>query len=163
MAHEGHHRRALFPFRGGSSALRPADAIAAMQNQMRHSFRMAHGIGDRYRASLRDAEQGEAFETGGFHHGFEIADECLERNLFDFTVREAVAACVVANERVVARQFAIEMSPYWALEVEFEMRHPVPALDERRSAAHARVGESNSVSRRAEVYLLLVARRGWRR
>src|SRR5271156_2861211 len=109
MAREGQHRRALFPFRGGSSALRPADAIAAVQNQMRHSLRMAHGIADRYRASLRDAEQGEAFETGGIHHGFEIADECLKRDFFDFTVREAVAACVVANKRVVARQFAIEM------------------------------------------------------
>ena len=64
---------------------------------------MAHGIPDRYRASLRDAEQVEAFETGGIDHGFEIADECLERNLLDFSVREAVAACVIANQRVVAR------------------------------------------------------------
>ena len=32
------------------------------------------------------------------------------------------------GRNVVARQFAIEASPYWALEVEFEMRHPVPAF-----------------------------------
>jgi len=38
---------------------------------------MAHRIGDRYCASLRDTEQCETFEARSFHHGFEIGDHTL--------------------------------------------------------------------------------------
>src|SRR5271157_1790555 len=107
---------------------------------MRDALGMAHGIGDRYRASLRDAEQCEAFEAGSVHDGFEVADERLERNTFDVAVRETVAARVVADQRVVARQLAIEVPPDRTLEIELEMRHPVSGLDEGRPAAHPRIG-----------------------
>ena len=73
---------------------------------MRDALGMAHRIGDRHRASLRDAEQREAFEAGSVHDGFEVADERLERNLIDVAVRETVVACVIADQRVIARQLA---------------------------------------------------------
>jgi len=81
---------------------------------------MAHRIRNRYRTSLRDAEQREAFEAGAVHHRFEIADERLERNLFDIAVRQAVAARIVADQGMVARQLAIKVPPNRTLEIEFE-------------------------------------------
>ena len=98
---------------------------------------MSYGIGDRHRASLRDAEQSEAVEAGSVHDGFEVADEGLQRDIFDVAIRETVAACVVADQRVVARQLAIEVPPDRTLQIKLEMRHPVSGLDERRPAAHA--------------------------
>src|SRR5437868_6609957 len=124
---------------------------------MRDAFRMANRIGDRYRASLRNAKQGETLETCRIDNGFEIADESFERNLLDLPIREAVSASVVADQRVVARQLAIKMPPDRALEVKFEMRHPIAGLDERRPIAHSRIGELNPVRRAAELDFLLVA------
>ncbi len=54
-------------------------------------------------ASLRDAEQCEAFETGGVNDGFEIADERLYGIFFNIAVRQAVAARVVADQSVWSR------------------------------------------------------------
>src|SRR5277367_879902 len=127
---------------------------------MRDALGMAHRIGDRHRASLRDAEQREAFEAGSVYDGFEVADERLQRNIFDVAVRETVAACVVADQRAIARQLAIEVPPDGALEIKLEMRHPVSGLDQRRPAAHARIGELHAVPRHAEMNLLLVTGRG---
>src|ERR1700677_3877888 len=126
---------------------------------MRDTLGMAHRIGDRYRASLRDTEQREAFEAGSVHDGFEVADKGLQRNIFDIAIRETVAACVVADQRVVARQLAIEVPPDRTLQIELEMRHPVSGLHERRSAADARIGELHAVGGHAEMNLLLVAGR----
>ena len=79
-------------------------------------------------------------EAGSVHDGFEVADERLERNLIDVAVRETVAACVVADQRVIARQLAIEVPPDRTLEIELEMRHPVSGLHQWRPAAHTRIG-----------------------
>src|SRR5271156_4358516 len=104
---------------------------------MRDTLGMAHRIGDRYRASLRDTEKREAFQAGSDHDGFEGANNGPQKNIFDIAIRETVAACVVADQRVVARQLAIEVPPDRTLQIELEMRHPVPGLDQRRPAAHA--------------------------
>src|ERR1700693_753496 len=50
------------------------------------------------------------------------------------------------------------MPPDWALEIEFEMRHPVSGFDQRCTAARARIGKLHTISRHAEMNLLLV---GW--
>ena len=42
---------------------------------MADALRMPHRIGDRDRAALRNAEQGEALEAGRFDHTFEVAHE----------------------------------------------------------------------------------------
>src|ERR1700728_2277801 len=121
---------------------------------------MANRVGDRRRASLRDAEQREAFKPGGLHDGFQVAHGRLERNVFDIAVREAVAACVVADQRVVPRQLAIKMPPDRALEIEFEMRHPISGFDQLWPAADARIGELHAISRSAKLNLLFVPRFG---
>src|ERR1700761_3093908 len=94
---------------------------------------MPHRIADRDGATLADAEQRETLDAGGVDDGFEIVDEMLERNVRHVAVRQAVAARVVADQRVIARQFAIEMPPDRTLQIIFEMRHPVAGLDDRRT------------------------------
>jgi hypothetical protein len=66
----------------------------------------------------------------------------------------------VADQRVVPRQLAIKMPPDRALEIEFEMRHPVSGIDQLRPAADARIGELHAISRDAKLNLLFVPRFG---
>ena len=85
------------PFRPLTGRASPNRSEAAQQDQMADALRMAHCIGDRYSASLRDAEQCEAFEARSFYHGFEVAYIRIERNVSDFTIRQAVTTRVVAD------------------------------------------------------------------
>jgi len=156
--HEGQHGGGLLLLGLGSHTFAPAQRIAAVKDQMGHAFGVAYGIGDRYRATLRDAEQREALDAGGIDDGFQVAHEGLEGTLLDLAVGKAVAAGVVADQRMIPRELAIEMPPDRAFEVEFEMGHPVPGLDQRRSSTDPRIGKLDAVLRRAELNLLLESR-----
>ena len=48
---------------------------------MRNAFGMSDRIGDRDRATLRQAVQCEAIEARGIDHGFEIADEIFKADV----------------------------------------------------------------------------------
>ena len=78
---------------------------------MRDALGMANRVRDRDGAALRNAEKGEAVEPGGVDHRLEIGDEGLERYGLHVAVGQAVAAHVVADERVLARKLAIEPPP----------------------------------------------------
>src|SRR5215472_1810623 len=117
---------------------------------------MTHRVGYRHGTALRNAEKRKALEPGSIDYGLEIADENLERNLFDLAIGKAIAARVIADQRVIARQVAIEAAPDRGLEIEFEMRHPVSGLDQRRSAAGSCISELDPIRRYAELDLLLV-------
>src|SRR5712671_3458151 len=54
------HHFSFFARLRGTGPLEPAARIAAVQDQMRHAFRMANRLGDRDRRALRDAEQRKA-------------------------------------------------------------------------------------------------------
>src|SRR5262249_44157910 len=110
----------------------------------------------------RDAEQREAPDACGINDGFQIAHECLVGNLLDLTVGKPVAARVVADQGVIPRKLAIEVPPNRAFEIEFEMRHPVAGLDQRRPPADPRIGKLHAVLRRAELNLLLELKLGMR-
>jgi hypothetical protein len=53
----------------------------AIDDQMGHAFGMAARIGNGNRATLREADQDESFETGAIDHCFQILDRAFERNL----------------------------------------------------------------------------------
>ena len=78
---------------------------------MGDAFGMAHRVGYRHGTALRNAEQREAIEPSSIDYGLEIADENLERNLFDVAIGKAIATRVIADQRVIARQVAIEAAP----------------------------------------------------
>jgi hypothetical protein len=44
----------------------------------------------------------------------------------------------------------MEVPPYWALEVKFEMGHPIARFDQRRPTAGASVSELHTVLSNAE-------------
>ena len=86
----------------------------------------------------------------------EDLDEILELDVGYFTIRQTVAARIVTIEAVVLRQFPVKMPPYRALQIEFQMRHPVAGLDQRRTLANARIGDLHAVLALAEANLLFV-------
>ena len=98
---------------------------------MRHPLRMPDRVGDRNRAPLGDAEQREPLNARGVDHRFEIVHEPLECDVRDLTVRQPIAPRVVSDESVLAGQFLVEMPPDRTFEIEFDVGHPVPGLDQR--------------------------------
>ena len=103
---------------------------------MRHALGMAHRIGDRDGAALGDAEQGEALEAGGSttasRSRTKASNEIRRRPSPTGRCRgrRSGSAC----GRATARD---RDAPDRALEIEFEMGHPVARLDQRRPAADA--------------------------
>ena len=153
--HQGEHRVGGLLLGLRSCPLVQTHGIAAEQDQARHPLGMPDRITDGDGAALADAEQDEAVEAGGVDHGFEIVHETLERDVRHVAVRQAVAARVVADQRVIARQFAIEMPPDRTFQIEFEMRHPVAGLDDRRPLPGFGPGQLHAVLGLAEVDVLL--------
>ena len=76
----------------------PAGRVSSDQYQARDPLGMAHGIFDRYRASLRNPQEWKALQAQFVGNRFEILNECIEAQIGDFPVRQATAALVVAYE-----------------------------------------------------------------
>ena len=112
-----------------------------------------------HRASLRDAEQREAFEAGGVDDGFEVADERLQRDIFD--VRRSgrpFAARVVADQRVVARQLAVERegaARSGSRKSNSRCVIQFPVLTRGGPLPTPRINQPHAVPRRAKMNLLL--------
>ena len=66
---------------------------------MRHALGVFDRIADRNRAALGDAQQREALDASGVDDGFQVVHERLEGNVLDLPIRQAVAACVVSDQR----------------------------------------------------------------
>src|SRR5215510_11704353 len=115
---------------------------------------MAPDVLDGNQGPLGDPEQREPIEPSRVHHYLEVAHEGLEGYVVDRSIRQPVPPRVVADEGVVTGQLAIQMSPDRALEVELEMREPVPGPYQGRPLAERRVGDLDSVRRGAEADLL---------
>src|SRR5579885_3091764 len=141
-------------------ALVAALRISAKQNELRHAFRMAHHVIDSDSGALRDAEDGETIEPGGFGHGFEVADEVGKRNALHVTIGETVASAIVAHKQRLLCQPLQQRRPHRALPVVFDMREPIGRLEHRRTAADSGVGEPDAVRGPAERDFLLLC---WRR
>jgi len=84
--HQSEHGFAGFLLRCDPGAFLPADSITSKQNQMRNAFGMPDRIGDRNRATLRQAVKCKAFEARGIDHGFEIADKIFKADVRHVTV-----------------------------------------------------------------------------
>ena len=62
-----------------SCTLFPADSITSEQNQMRNAFGMSHRVGDRNRATLRQAVERETIEARASTTASKIADEIFKQ------------------------------------------------------------------------------------
>jgi hypothetical protein len=47
---------------------------------------------------------GTVFDASGVNDGFQVVHERLERNFLDLSIRQAVAACVVSDQRMIPRE-----------------------------------------------------------
>ncbi len=119
---------------------------------------MASRVGDRDGAPLRDPEQREPYQFQGVHHGFEVPDPRVERELFDRPVGESAAPLVVAHQRVVAGELPDPVPPDRAVAVKLEMAEPVGGLDQGWPAPGGRVGDAHAVAGGAEADLLIEGR-----
>ena len=76
---------------------------------------------DRYGASLRDADEGEAIDVCGLHDRFEVGHLRGKGQIGHVPVREAAATGVVADETMSAREKTKPVAPDRALPVELEV------------------------------------------
>ena len=104
------------------AALRPSAGVATVENHPRDPLRMARGVGDADRRAGRDPEQRERLvDSRGGHHGLEIAEPAVERQLVDVPVRQPAAALVPAQESEVLAEEADPVPPDRALQLVLEM------------------------------------------
>ncbi len=133
----------------------PALGEATVEDEVADSLRVPHRVGDRDGTALGDAEQREALEARGVDDGLEVADEGVEGDVVTVPVGQAVAALVVAQQRVALGQPADHVPPDRALPVELQVVQPVGGLDERGPLPGGRPGNAGAVGGRAEPDLLL--------
>ena len=118
---------------------------------MAHALRMPGRIGDGDGPALGDAEQRKPLEAERVHHGLEIPDPGLEREVLDIPVGEPAPALVVADQRVVPGKLPDPVAPDQALAVHLEMAEPVGGFYQWRPApdvAYAMPTPSEEVQKR---------------
>ena len=100
--HQSRHRLAHFFL--SRSALLSAERERAIENKVRHAFRMPHRIGDGHGAALGYSEERETLDAGRIDDRLEVGHPGVERERVDVPVGHAVASRVVANQRMFARR-----------------------------------------------------------
>ena len=158
LAHQRLERRYLPVGRRGA-LLAPAARVAAVEDEMGQALGVAHGVRDRYGATLRDAEQRKPLHAARLDRALEVVDEGFEREVPHVPVGQAVAARIVADEPVVGGHRREEVLPDRAFPIVLEVIEPVGGLDQRRPVADARVGNARAVAGPAELDLLAQGRR----
>jgi len=136
--HQGGHRRTFFLFTGGTFAW--SERKPAVENKMRYAFRVTDRMGNRNGAALRYSKQRKAVDTGSVDNRLKISHPSVEGDLIDIPVGHAVAASIIADERVIEGQPANDVSPDRAFPIIFEVIQKVCRLDQRWSAAGDRIG-----------------------
>lgn len=96
LSHEGDD--GLCPF-ARHRVVAPGHAahVPAVEQEVRDALRMPHRIGHAHGATLGDAEQGKAVETGRVHDGLEVGHEGLERDVGRVPIGQPVPPLVVAD------------------------------------------------------------------
>src|ERR1051326_298769 len=118
---------------------------------------MADSIRDRDWPALRNSQDGKRSQTQGIDNGFEVADECFEREIFNVPMRKSVASFVISHQQMVAPKLFQDMTPDWTLPVELEMVKPVGRLDQRGTLAGGGVANSHAISGDTKMNLLFDA------
>src|SRR5262245_44829790 len=125
-----------------------------MENEVTDSFGVSHGIGNTYGAALGDTKEREALDANCVYNRAEIFYPGIEGQLFDLPVRHAIAASVVADERMLLCKPLQQVAPYGSFPIVFEMVQPIPCFHERWSTPCRRIGNANTIFR-AGVFNLL--------
>ena len=84
--------------------LSPTFCVSAIEDQMRYAIGVPDGVGDRYRTALRDTQQREPVQTVCVSNALQIANHGGKGQITGIPIRQAVAALIVSNERIVFRE-----------------------------------------------------------
>ena len=110
---------AIIASRASTSSLIADDAPAlregAIEDEMRHPFRVARRIGHRRRTALRAPHEGEPIEAERVDDRFEIANERIDGELRTVPIRKTVAALVVVDEAMVLGELFGPVAPHRAV------------------------------------------------
>ena len=128
------------------TALAPPARVIRRRARVANALRMAHRIGDRDRASLRYAKQGEtaaspAASTTVSRSRTKASNEMSST----FQSDRPLPRCVIADQPVLRGERVQQMAPDRALPVVFEMVEPIGRLDQGRAVAGERIGDANAV------------------
>src|SRR5215510_314970 len=126
-----------------------------MQHEACHPTGIPNRVFDGDGAALGDTKKRKFFDTCSVDYGFQVANKCLEGDLLNVPIREAVATFVIADKAVIFGQSSEDVTPSRTLPVVFEMVEPVRCFDQRRSPTHCCICDAYAIARRAESYLLL--------
>ena len=86
---------------GGRSA---AERETAIKDKVRYAMRMAYSKSDGNGTALRDSEQRKAIQSSRIDDRCKIADPRVQRKFIHIPIGHAVAASVVADQRMVLRK-----------------------------------------------------------
>src|SRR5437879_4894256 len=115
---------------------------------------MTNCVCDSDSAALGNSEQGKTIYAGGLDHRLEVLHPRFEREIGDLPIRKTVAALVISDKSVIARELGQHMAPDRATPVEFEMTEPVRRLHQRLAATDGGVGDAHAVGSSAKMDLL---------
>ena len=140
-------RRALFLLSRPARPPAPPQRIAAVEDQ--GDTRSGCRTGTRSHGAALEIPRSAKRSTPAAATTVSRSPTKASKEIVGGPVRQAVAAGVVADE-LCSSKLPSEVTPDRAIEVVFEMRHPVARLHERRPLADHRVGELGAVGRAAE-------------
>jgi hypothetical protein len=120
------------------------------QNKMRYAFRMARGVRDRSRATLRHPEEHESLQAECVDDRLKIANPILEQEGGGDLIGESAAPLVVADASVIPRELSQPMHPKRTACVTLDMAEPRGHLQQGRPLAARRGSNRRAVPGLAE-------------
>src|SRR5580704_13417139 len=87
-------------------------------------------------------------------YGLQVLNPLLKRHFLHVSLRETIAALVVANQAMVFSQLSEPMLPEWAFPFVIEMIEPVGCLDQWISRTRRCVGQPDAIARDAKLNIL---------
>src|SRR5579872_6080795 len=91
---------------------------------------------------------------GCSHYSLQVLNPLLKRHFLHVSLRETIAAFVVANQAIVFSQLSEPMFPEWAIPFVIEMIEPVGCLDQRVSRTGRCVGQPHAIARHTKLNIL---------
>lgn len=102
-----------------------AERIPAVEDHFQDAVRMANGVRDGERGTLRDTQQRVGSQIQSVHDRLQILQQGFEGNVLDVPVGKPVVPAVVANEAVAVGEEVQQRRADGALPVILDMRHSV--------------------------------------
>src|SRR5262245_29399434 len=143
------------------AALVVAQSIATHQDHFGHAPGVANGVSNRYGSPLRYSKQRIGAQAKRVNDRLQIMLECLERNVANIPVREAIVSAIIANEVEAVGKELQQGSANWTLPIVLDVRHPGGGSYKWHAIADTCGCDVNAIPRATEPNLLRAQRMLW--